>query len=154
MERWGYLKVGFPTDKTEIRFWYKATLAVAEMAFLLSSLFAFWSVFYFWFGTQNWKMACGATLYSLFSAIPLHAFETDPLNSTKRLLFLSFAKCCAAIYLFAKIYEKYGLTYRDSTVHDFSISLYFSGVTWTTLGYGDYSPTEQTKIWALSLIHI
>ena len=112
IDRWKYIRVAFPTDKLEIRFWSTVALASVEMIFHLSSTLAFWAVFYFWFAAENWDKACVSLLYSLFSAIILHAFETDPLNSTKHLLFISFAKCCAAIYFFARIYEKYGLTYN------------------------------------------
>ncbi len=48
----------------------------------------------------------------------------------------------AIISLFALVYVKAGLH------QDFSTSLYFSLVTWTTLGYGDYSPDEATRFYA------
>ncbi|WP_422375911.1 ion channel [Roseibium sp.] len=64
-----------------------------------------------------------------------------------------------AIVIFANIYSFYGLV--DGTVldaetglevakitHDKYDTFYFSIVTWTTLGYGDWQPTQSVKIFA------
>lgn len=53
-----------------------------------------------------------------------------------------------AIYAFAKLYEERGLLFDNKVMHSFSSSLYFSIVTWTTLGYGDFQPTESVRLWA------
>ena len=52
------------------------------------------------------------------------------------------------IYAFAKLYEEHGLLFNGEVVHSFSSSLYFSIVTWTTLGYGDFQATESVRMWA------
>jgi hypothetical protein len=52
------------------------------------------------------------------------------------------------IYSFARIYEEGGLIYSGNIIHEFYPSLYFSVVTWTTLGYGDYQPSESVQLWA------
>ncbi len=46
------------------------------------------------------------------------------------------------IVLFAWIYQSAGLH------SEFSTSLYFSMVTWSTLGYGDFTPNESTRFFA------
>ena len=51
---------------------------------------------------------------------------------------------------YAKLYEKHGLLNNGAVVHDFQVSLYFSVVTFTTLGYGDFQPTETIRLWAAS----
>jgi hypothetical protein len=41
----------------------------------------------------------------------------------------------------------YGITYDDELViGDWYNSIYFSIVTWTTLGYGDFSPPEGLRL--------
>ena len=54
------------------------------------------------------------------------------------------------ILMFAFLYNEYGITNSDKLLikHDYMISLYFSIITWTTLGYGDFTPTENTRIFA------
>jgi hypothetical protein len=52
------------------------------------------------------------------------------------------------IYAFSKLYEEQGLLLNNVVVHSFDSSLYFSVVTWTTLGYGDFQPTESARLWA------
>ncbi len=54
------------------------------------------------------------------------------------------------IYAYAKLYEERGLLYNGESIHSFTESLYFSVVTWTTLGYGDYQPSESVRLWAAS----
>ena len=47
----------------------------------------------------------------------------------------------------ARIYSSYGIVnVNGDIIKDFYQSLYFSIVTLTTLGYGDFSPTEQIKL--------
>jgi hypothetical protein len=51
------------------------------------------------------------------------------------------------VYGFAKLYEEIGLLKSGSVIHSFQESLYFSIVTWTTLGAGDLLPVQELKIW-------
>lgn len=51
------------------------------------------------------------------------------------------------IFIFACIYHMYGITYNGNlVVGDWYNSIYFSIVTWTTLGYGDFSPPEALRM--------
>jgi len=51
------------------------------------------------------------------------------------------------IILFAIVYFIYGINSNSGLIkYDWDISLYFSIVTWTTLGYGDYSPIESLRL--------
>jgi hypothetical protein len=48
------------------------------------------------------------------------------------------------LYLFAVVFKLYGLidSANGSETHDPIIAVYFSVITWTTVGYGDFLPTE------------
>jgi len=50
------------------------------------------------------------------------------------------------ITIFAVIYWRYGLIHNGQHVDiSFLTSIYFSITTWTTLGYGDFSPVERIR---------
>ncbi|EMN7409106.1 potassium channel family protein [Vibrio parahaemolyticus] len=68
-------------------------------------------------------------------------------------LWSQFLKMVVALYTgiitFAAIYRFGGVITPEGNVsHDVYDSLYFSIVTWTTLGYGDFQPSESIRIWA------
>jgi len=48
---------------------------------------------------------------------------------------------------FANVYLRHGLIAGDGNpVRSFEVSVYFSLVTWTTLGYGDFQPTPEVRL--------
>lgn len=50
---------------------------------------------------------------------------------------------------FAQVYEEVGLyDPNEKIVHDTVQSIYFSMVTWTTLGYGDFKPVPSIRLYA------
>ena len=54
-----------------------------------------------------------------------------------------------SILCFANLYKFGGLKSPDSTIVHSSIdSLYFSIITWTTVGYGDFTPTPEVRMYA------
>jgi len=59
-----------------------------------------------------------------------------------------------SIYCFSNIYIERGIITDDPVTHDSYIThdsydaIYFSIVTWTTLGYGDFRPTPDARAWA------
>ncbi len=53
---------------------------------------------------------------------------------------------------FALVYKSFGIidaSSNEAIKPDWLNSIYFSVVTWTTLGYGDYKPIEELKIWVI-----
>jgi hypothetical protein len=69
------------------------------------------------------------------------------------MLFPQILKMLLAVYVtifgFASIYKYAGLHHgADLITHQSIDALYFSIVTWTTLGYGDLQPTESIKLLA------
>lgn len=54
---------------------------------------------------------------------------------------------------FALVYKAYGIidTSNGETINpDWLNALYFSVVTWTTLGYGDFKPIDDVKVWVMA----
>lgn len=52
------------------------------------------------------------------------------------------------IVLFAEVYYEYGISNCNEANCSFLTYIYFSIVTWTTLGYGDFHPIKETQIFA------
>jgi len=44
------------------------------------------------------------------------------------------------------VYALGGIMADDRVTHEFKDAFYFSIVTWTTLGYGDMHPTQETRL--------
>lgn len=54
---------------------------------------------------------------------------------------------CTNIYLFSCLYHLFGVRSGEQIIQrDWATSIYFSIVTWTTLGYGDFSPVESLRL--------
>ena len=56
----------------------------------------------------------------------------------------------AIIVVYAKTYKSIGILHNGELVNSGRESLYFSVVTWTTLGYGDFAPSESIRMLAAS----
>jgi hypothetical protein len=57
----------------------------------------------------------------------------------------------AFILVYADVFKTFGLIdtgNHQSEIHDWIISVYFSAITWTTVGYGDFVPTEWSRFFA------
>jgi Ion channel len=65
-------------------------------------------------------------------------------------LFAAVSVICIAIFVFSDACMSYGIipSFRNDTsqVKDKLTCLYFSIVTWTTLGYGDFRPTDDLRL--------
>ncbi len=69
-------------------------------------------------------------------------------NQLRAFCIFVFSMLCM-IASFAEIYRKVGFYDANNNIsHDLVGGIYLSIVTWTTLGYGDFSPTESTRILA------
>ncbi len=55
-----------------------------------------------------------------------------------------------SITSFGFLYSTLGLIGPDDVTNKIDSSIYFSVVTWTTLGYGDFRPSEAARFWAAS----
>jgi hypothetical protein len=57
----------------------------------------------------------------------------------------------AFILVYADAFKTFGLiktSNQSEIIHDAGIAVYFSLITWTTVGYGDFVPTEWTRFFA------
>lgn len=105
---------------------------------------------------------CYATVAAaaIGAAIALWAFKSHDLGPLPLLVAL-VAHSLAIIVIFAGIYRGYGLLYSGicdealyaksqdvctSRSNDWISPLYFSVVTWTTLGYGDFTPPHALRL--------
>ena len=81
--------------------------------------------------------------YPLFQKVPLFMYKYLATygESPWRVVFWSFLLIlvCAIIYSFSGIYS----SVTEDVTYSFATSVYYSIVTFTTLGYGDYSPASS-----------
>ena len=85
-------------------------------------------------------LGCGAALATLFS----FAISDEPAAVT---FWMLIGHGAALIVLFAGIYCGFGLNYAGAPAPvSISDGLYFSVVTWTTLGYGDFTPPPEIRL--------
>ena len=70
----------------------------------------------------------------------------------RRMLFALVAQSATMIVTFAGVYRGYGLWFAggERLINDGVDALYFSIVTWTTLGYGDFTPPPELRLIAAS----
>ena len=91
-----------------------------------------------------------AYLYAFGSVVPgtapYLAFLIGRAVSAYQTLFTLILNAALLILLFGAIYRGYGLS--DAARPDADVSIYFSIVTWTTLGYGDFSPISSLRLLA------
>jgi hypothetical protein len=108
------------------------------------------------------KLICYLTVGAAVvgTVVALRAFKLHDLGPTPLLVAL-VAHSLAIIVVFAGIYRGYGLLYSGacdealytklgqicvSNSADWVSPLYFSAVTWTTLGYGDFTPPPDLRL--------
>jgi len=86
--------------------------------------------------------ACAAAATSIIG------FVIHDIGPTRTMAAIAF-QTVGLIFVFAGIYRGYGLMFggqQQSLLEDGSSALYFSIVTWTTLGYGDFSPPANIRM--------
>lgn len=110
--------------------------ALAFGAFLLPHVFTENSTVCYW-------VAAIATAASLVSIGGFFLHDIGPLRAVTSLI----SQAVALIFVFAGIYRGFGLDVAKPLVAP-DIALYFSIVTWTTLGYGDLAPARGIELLA------
>ena len=87
------------------------------------------------------------------TSVFLTSFLNIFINHHKYQLWSQFLKMIVAMYAgiiaFATTYKFGGVVHPSGVIsYETADSLYFSVVTWTTLGYGDFQPSEVVRGWA------
>lgn len=83
------------------------------------------------------------------SSVFLTSFHNVFARREELYLWPQFGKMLLAMYVciigYAGHYLHHGIIYDGLIIQDPATSLYFSVVTWTTLGYGDFQPTAAVR---------
>lgn len=129
-----------------------------QRKFIINFIFIF-CIFLFLFLTTKFEILEGAYAFVPYFIIVINSVffleikgflsrEENIKDSFYELLNVSLTGL-SNIGLFAYIYYKAGVEGPAGViVGDFITSLYFSIVTWTTLGYGDLKPTDELRLLA------
>lgn len=121
---------------------------------IISLSFTFYLSFKYCFGNQGIIPELNFFIFGiLFTALGIYcviALFRAPSKDGLILAFVSTVIVADLLLLFAGIYRHLGLQYGKEIIYDSSKSLYFSIVTWTTLGYGDFAPSPSSRPYAAS----
>jgi hypothetical protein len=86
-----------------------------------------------------------ALMGSLISFLGFKIHDLGP----RRMIVALLTQSATLIFIFAGIYRGYGLNYSSelvSLIEDWRSALYFSVITWTTVGYGDFTPPPELRL--------
>ncbi len=98
------------------------------------------------------SLAVGAIIifvWFFFYWNPDKKFRSDSISFNQVIIsfFLIVVLVISLIRGFGKVYEQTGLINSEgSIIKDKGVCFYFSVVTFTTLGYGDFKPTKQSRM--------
>ena len=102
---------------------------------------------------ELWDVSFTAVPVTLFSFVLCLWIVTKALRTGASMVLGALtliAATCNWILLYALIYRYLGLIDDTVKTQDPTTCLYFSIVTWTTLGYGDVRPSIEARLWAAS----
>ena len=94
-----------------------------------------------------------ASLFSLLTVSAYYSFTFFKSNSPYQKLFYYLLTLPLIIGYFSLVYKSFGIIDTGSgelVKPDWLNAIYFSVVTWTTLGYGDFKPVEDLKPWVIA----
>lgn len=114
---------------------------------LIVSSFPATAVWFAWYFEQ-WSLMVTCLLLAVPIMICDAGINRGPRARTYEIAILLLFYLPLVLYSFARLYQIGGLVYNGEVTHDFSSALYFSVVTWTTLGFGDFQPVEELRLWA------
>ena len=86
---------------------------------------------------------CLSGAFALMASWEVLNSKAEPLLSFMTYAYFLIA---ALVVSFAHIFHIYGLRDGEAVVRDLDSAIYFSLVTWTTIGYGDLCPTPEVRI--------
>lgn len=113
---------------------------------LVTSISVFLYLYPIFEGSPN--LCFGAAFTALAaSGFSIMLFANRGIHVAKLLISLSI-QAVSLVILFAGIYRGFGLVGNGEVLNNIEAgtALYFSLVTWTTLGYGDYAPRAEIQL--------
>lgn len=122
-----------------------ATTLISAVGIITLSALAVVSFYFQYDVYQENKLFCylAAFFAAIVSFMTVWAFKENEIRESNLLIILLFTAADLIVF-FAGIYRGFGLKGNDCI--DWSTALYFSAVTWTTLGYGDYQPKPELHL--------
>tara|TARA_R110001599_G_scaffold337890_1_gene556594 strand:+ start:777 stop:1235 length:459 start_codon:yes stop_codon:yes gene_type:complete len=114
---------------------------------IIVSSFPATGVWFAWYFGQ-WSLMVTCLLLAVPIMICDAVFNRRPWVRVYEIAILLLFYLPLVLYAFARLYQTGGLIYNGEVTHDFVSALYFSVVTWTTLGFGDFQPVENLRLWA------
>lgn len=132
------------------RYWTLSSVWLCVLLFIesFSQLFSNFPDFVYLFVANIlifWSVSFFILVVATIPFLTSHAFWPNP----QRLAFDALASITLSILVFSLIYRFYGLDGPDGIMPEKSSDfIYFSTVTFSTLGYGDFSPTPPARLYA------
>lgn len=156
---WEIVRVGISTNTTVILAYYAhhwLALLWCVVAIWVTGRFVsklrprMWSSIYFVFAGATLPICCFASLY-VGKGIVVRVTDRYPPVLSASLLLEPGDSVELSEHKVQAIAEKYGWTKKEANRCEKALSadaLYFSTVTWTTLGYGDIHPSADARAYA------
>ena len=142
--------MSFTYQKAYVTFQKNTTLVLSIMMFFCSAF----SVFFLRNEPGVFRLSLDVLFFISVNAcfvVSLKSFISHS-SLSKRNVFKELAELsCVSlsnIFIFAGIYSYFGISNGGVIVQDIYDCLYFSIVTWTTLGYGDFVPSKDAQFFA------
>ncbi len=102
------------------------------------------------FGVREATLVITAFFF-VYLVLGVAIFLTRRINAVQSAIFTVFSLCFLITLLlaFAFVYRKLGLVSSNGhRTTDPIVCLYFSIITWTTVGYGDFTPSPEARLFA------
>lgn len=126
-------------------FWQGTLLGIMLQAAMMALVWWLPPDFGFWGSISLIASTSILLIFMLVSVVSDGIGERRNLGSV---LIIALMWVTSVTYYFAIIYRAVGVVSDGRIVRDFGDAMYFSIVTWTTLGYGDITPSEAARPFA------